>query len=376
MPLYYKHLTIVKSADRDHAYPGEVVKYQVTVTNDGTVDMTNVTVSDDTNALGMFIVSTGEGYTYSPETRLFTIPALNVGDSVTLNYLYIVQNGDPETIINVATAHAPKNPNTEIPGDKDIEEPSKPVEVDVLRDELTIVKNADKSFVDMNGNDTTVTYTLTVKNSGNTKLTNVIVTDTSNGNGTVEYTGDLMYDGNGKWMIPELNAGESVEITYIYTAVAEDMNLDNGNIVNTAVAEGKNPDNKTVTSDPDTETVHVGEVPDRDIRVVKTSLESSVMIGDTIHYTITVTNNGTMTAQNVVVRDFNDGIGEINAASSDKYTYDAATHSFTIAEIAAGEVVEIPVTYTVQEGDKDVVNNAAVEIPEIPEIEKRQINRP
>ena len=371
VPLYYKHLTIVKSADRDHAYPGEVVKYQVTVTNDGTVDMTNVTVSDNTNALGMFIVSTGDGYTYNPETRLFTIPALSVGDSVTLNYLYIVQNGDPETIINVATAHAPKNPDTEIPGDKDIEEPSKPVEVDVLRDELTIVKNADKSFVDMNGNDTTVTYTLTVKNSGNTKLTNVIVTDTSNGNGTVEYTGDLMYDGNGKWMIPELNAGESVEITYIYTAVAEDMNLDNGNIVNTAVAEGKNPDNKTVTSDPDTETVHVGEVPDRDIRVVKTSLESSVMIGDTIHYTITVTNNGTMTAQNVVVRDFNDGIGEINAASSDKYTYDAATHSFTIAEIAAGEVVEIPVTYTVQEGDKDVVNNAAVEIPEIPEIEKK-----
>lgn len=371
VPLYYKHLTIVKSADRDHAYPGEVVKYQVTVTNDGTVDMTNVTVSDDTNALGMFIVSTGEGYTYNPETRLFTIPALNVGDSVTLNYLYIVQNGDPETIINVATAHAPKNPDTEIPGDKDIEEPSKPVEVDVLRDELTIVKNADKSFVDMNGNDTTVTYTLTVKNSGNTKLTNVIVTDTSNGNGTVEYTGDLMYDGNGKWMVPELNAGDSVEITYVYTAVAEDMNLDNGNIVNTAVAEGKNPDNKTVTSDPDTETVHVGEVPDRDIRVVKTSLESSVMIGDTIHYTITVTNNGTMTAQNVVVRDFNDGIGEINAASSDKYTYDAATHSFTIAEIAAGEVVEIPVTYTVQEGDKGTVNNAAVEIPEIPEIEKK-----
>lgn len=371
VPLYYKHLTIVKSADRDHAYPGEVVKYQVTVTNDGTVDMTNVTVSDDTNALGMFIVSTGDGYTYNPETRLFTIPALNVGDSVTLNYLYIVQNGDPETIINVATAHAPKNPDTEIPGDKDIEEPSKPVEVDVLRDELTIVKNADKSFVDMNGNDTTVTYTLTVKNSGNTKLTNVIVTDTSNGNGTVEYTGDLMYDGNGKWMIPELNTGDSVEITYVYTAVAEDMNLDNGNIVNTAVAEGKNPDNKTVTSDPDTETVHVGEVPDRDIRVVKTSLESSVMIGDTIHYTITVTNNGTMTAQNVVVRDFNDGIGEINAASSDKYTYDAATHSFTIAEIAAGEVVEIPVTYTVQEGDKGTVNNAAVEIPEVPEIEKK-----
>lgn len=40
-------------------------------------------------------------------------------------------------------------------------------------------------------------------------------------------------------------------------------------------------------------------------------------------------------------------------------------------KLPAGEVVEIPVTYTVQEGDKDVVNNAAVEIPEVPEIEKK-----
>lgn len=87
----------------------------------------------------------------------------------------------------------------------------------MLRDGLNIEKKADKSFVDLNGDDATVTYTLTVKNSGNTKLTNVIVTDTSNGNGTVEYTGDLMYDGNGKWMIAELNAGESVEITFSTT---------------------------------------------------------------------------------------------------------------------------------------------------------------
>ena len=371
VPLYYKHLTIVKSADRDHAYPGEVVKYQVTVTNDGTVDMTNVTVSDNTNALGMFIIASGDGYSYNPETKLFTIPVLNVGDSVTLNYLYIVQNGDPDTIINVATAHSPKNPDTEIPGDKDITEPSDPVKVDVLRDGLNIEKKADKSFVDLNGDDATVTYTLTVKNSGNTKLTNVIVTDTSNGNGTVEYTGDLMYDGNGKWMIAELNAGESVEITYVYTAVAEDIDLEGSNIVNTAVAEGKNPDGKTVTSDPDTETVHVGEIPERgEVKVIKTSRESSAMVGDTIHYTISATNTGKLAVTNIVVRDFNDGVGEINAVSSDKYTYDAAAHSFTIAEIAAGETVEIPVTYTVQEGDKGTVNNAAVEIPDVPEIKK------
>ena len=40
--------------------------------------MTNVTVSDNTNALGMFIIASGDGYSYNPETKLFTIPVLNV----------------------------------------------------------------------------------------------------------------------------------------------------------------------------------------------------------------------------------------------------------------------------------------------------------
>lgn len=93
VPLYYKHLTIVKSADRDHAYPGEVVKYQVTVTNDGTVDMTNVTVSDNTNALGMFIIASGDGYSYNPETKLFTIPVLNVGDVDKRDVIVVVDAG-------------------------------------------------------------------------------------------------------------------------------------------------------------------------------------------------------------------------------------------------------------------------------------------
>lgn len=106
------------------------------------------------------------------------------------------------------------------------------------------------------------------------------------------------------------------------------------------------------------------------MKVIKTSRESSAMVGDTIHYTISATNTGKLAVTNIVVRDFNDGVGEINAVSSDKYTYDAAAHSFTIAEIAAGETVEIPVTYTVQEGDKGTVNNAAVEIPDVPEIKK------
>lgn len=370
VPLAYKHLTIVKAADKEQAYPGEVVHYSVVVTNDGSIDMKNVTVSDDTNALGMFIVMSGDNYTYNPETKLFTIPVLNVGDSVTLNYLYIVQNGDPSTIINVATATAPKDPDTDIPGDKDVTEPSNPVEVDVLHDGLTIEKSADKTFIDMSGTDLTVTYTLKVTNTGNTKLTSVVVTDTSNGNGEIQYSGDYEYV-DGKWLIPEMNAGASVEITYVYTAVAEDEALEGGNIINTAIAEGKNPNGDPVPSDPDTETVHVGEIPERNIEVVKTSRESSVTVGDTIHYTITVTNKSTVPATNVVVSDYNDGVGEIQAASGDKYIYNESNHSFTIAEIGAGEVITIPVTYTVQEGDKgNTVNNVAVETPEIPKIEK------
>lgn len=372
VPLTNKHLTIVKEADKEYAYPGEVVTYKLIVTNDGTIDMKNVTVEDNSNAVGMFIMSSGEGYTYDPEAKVFVIPSLPVGESVTIEYPYVVNNGDPDVIHNVATATAPKDPDTEIPGDKDITEESNPEDVVVLRDKLVIKKDADRTFIELNDGETdaTITYTLTVSNEGNTNLHTIVVTDTTNGNGTIEYTGDYEYNGAGQWIIPSLNAGESVEISYVYHVVPEDAALADGNIVNTAVAEGRNPNDDPVPSDPDDETVHVGETPERDVSVIKTATESSVSVGDTIHYTIHVKNNGTLPVTNVVVADYNDGVGDIVAQSGDGYTYDAQSKTFTIAEIPAGETFEIPVEYTVQEGDGDVVNNTAVECPELPEIVK------
>ena len=373
VPLTNKHLTIVKQADREYAYPGEVVTYKLIVTNDGTINMKNVTITDNSNAVGMFIMSSGTGYTYNPDAKAFIIPSLAVGESVTIEYPYVVNNGDPDVIHNVATATAPKDPDTDIPGDKDITEDSNPEDVIVLRDKLAIKKDADRSFIELNDGETdaSITYTLTVSNNGNTDLHTIVVTDTTNGNGTIEYNGDYDYNGAGQWVIPSLGAGESVKISYVYHVVPEDASLVDGNIINTAVAEGKNPNNDPVPSTPDDETVHVGETPMRDVTVIKTAAESSVSVGDTIHYTIHVTNNGKLPVTNVVVADYNDGVGDIVARAGDGYVYDSQSKTFTIAEIPAGETTNIPVEYTVQEGDGDVVNNTAVERPEIPVIVKQ-----
>ena len=68
----------------------------------------------------------------------------------------------------------------------------------------------------------------------------------------------------------ESGCGETVEISYVYHVVPEDANLEDGNIINTAIAEGRNPNDDPVPSDPDDETVHVGETPERDVTVLKT----------------------------------------------------------------------------------------------------------
>jgi len=73
----------------------------------------------------------------------------------------------------------------------------------------------------------------------------------------------------------------------------------------------------------------------------KTAAESVVKVGQTIHYTITVKNEGTSPLTNVRVRD-------------NKLGLDA-----TIAILAVGSSQSYPLTYVVTDGDLPVVNNTA-----------------
>ena len=69
----------------------------------------------------------------------------------------------------------------------------------------------------------TITFTITVTNTGNVELTDITVTDTFNGSGTLTFElPDGVTDGDGKFTIDSLKSGDSVVIKADYTVPSAD----------------------------------------------------------------------------------------------------------------------------------------------------------
>ena len=108
-----------------------------------------------------------------------------------------------------------------------------------------------------------LTYTITVTNEGNTVLEDIILTDTFNGAGELDFgtiAEDAGYsvtpgeDGTATITITSLEVGESIAIVYTYTVVADDIG---NNLVN-AISDGngEEPD-KEITVEMDDYTVEI-----------------------------------------------------------------------------------------------------------------------
>src|SRR5699024_9448459 len=130
----------------------------------------------------------------------------------------------------------------------------------------------------------TITYTLTVKNTGNITLNHVTVNDEMLG-------GDL------KVMPSTLKPGEQGIVTGEYVVTQEDID-NKKEIKNIARATGtppggnpEDPDNPTTP--PEEEDVPV--VNDPDITLVKQADKEKLVKGETITYTFTATNTGNVT---------------------------------------------------------------------------------
>lgn len=165
-PVATPNLTITKTVDETTANVGDTLTYTITVTNSGKAAATNVTVTDILPAgLKLDADSMGSG-TYWPSTRkiewkLGTLAA-NGGTATVQFEAEVTATG---TIRNTATV------------DSDETDPKNSAPADVTATntpKLTITKKADKATVTVGD---TITYTITVKNTGKVTATNVTITD-------------------------------------------------------------------------------------------------------------------------------------------------------------------------------------------------------
>ena len=343
---------------------GDVIEYTITVTNKGSVDLSNIVI--DEQLAGIEI-----------ETGSLNIASLPAGAqqvitaTYTVTYQNDIQNKTEKEIYNRVV----------VTGEY-IADPENPDEIDTVEDEdeaTTTVADVKRLSVSKSANKTegvkvgeTVRYTIRVRNIGNVSLQNIAVADvitTSAGTFNITIYSDIDCTIE-TTQIARLRVGETVTLYAKYTVTQEDIDTQT-TISNIATAKPEGAEEPT-SSEPEEVTTEA-TAPAIDISKTATAIKKNGEIGftqnidrarpgDVIEYTITITNTGNVTLTNIMVTD-----SLQVTVNGDEKEVDNTTGVSTIATINSlapySEPVTITALYTVTEADTanlDRIHNTAI----------------
>lgn len=329
---------------------GDKIKYTITATNTG--DVSGKTTIEDTVPVGTELIEssvTDNGkITTTTDNRKQISWNVELGANESIERTFIVEVKDISgKIENVATVGGvPTNPDKKDTADiKVVKEVT-----DIKRNQESLGKDVKVQAGDV------IEYKIKVTNTGSLDLTNVVLDEKLVG-----------ININAKDLkIGDLKAGDSKEISATYTVTYEkDIKGkadENGNplpIINEVFVKGESvptkPDQKSeeVSDDSKVETP-VEEAPSYDISKIADK-EKVTTAGEEITYTITVTNTGNTTLEDIKITD------SLNVKYDDK-DVNAGNTVYTIESLEPGKYVEIKVYYTVTAEDvktEGTINNVA-----------------
>ncbi len=208
-----------------------------------------------------------------------------------------------------------------------------------------------------------VTYLITVTNSGDAEARNVVVEDaldtskvtlvsaTEDAASGISYSVSTQaYQSTVAWTITEIAADSSVELTLVVNV--NDSVATGTKLSNTASITSENGSGTDINSDTTSD-----EVVAPDLSVVKTVDKTSAREGDTLTYTITVSNNGTGTGRDFIVEDVISDLVTLDASTlttSSNVSVNTSTNAggntvidWTISELGAGETVDLTFSVTI-----------------------------
>lgn len=210
-PVKTENIEVVKTlAGKTTVEVGDTIEWTITVANKGDESVTITepvdTLYDDQGN----VIATLEAQLKSGDLEL----AKNESAVFTVTYKVESTIMLGKQLINKAVVNG-------------VEDSSDPVNVGPTTG-LAVAKTVSKSSVEVGDK---ITYTITVTNTGNVELTNVVVTDDFTKGGDEDRT----------WTIDKLAAGESKVITFTY----ETVNADRNGLKNIAIADSNETEPKT-----------------------------------------------------------------------------------------------------------------------------------
>ncbi|MFB7893944.1 hypothetical protein ACFC1I_17220 [Microbacterium sp. NPDC056044] len=314
-------LELVKSASPSGAAAyneGQEITYSFVVTNTGNLPVTDIAIAEtDFTGSGQLSAITCPASSLAPATQL----------TCTATYTLTQEDVDRGSLDNKAQASGTAVTGAVTSNESSVRTPQ------IAAPSLTLAKTASTSFVNAAGD--TVTYTFTVRNSGNVTVHDVAIDETDFGG-----TGTLA---DATCSTTTLAPGQRAICTTDYSVTQDDMN--NGGIENTARATALDTSDADVVSPEDSADVTANAAPA--VSVIKTAdVETYDTVGQEITFAFEVTNTGNVALTDVTAteRAFT-GSGEVSAIdclanelAPTESTTCTASYEVTQADIDRGSI--------------------------------------
>ena len=351
-----------KTSNKTAVAVGEEIEYTITATNNGTAAGEAVIkdeVPEGTTFVEGSIKVNGEAKPELGETDLNNGIVEEVeanGGKVTVSFKVTVNEGAEGSIINTAKVNDKETPTTKNPV-------------------INATKTVNAETVEK---DDVITYTITVTNTGDVAGTAVVKDEVPTGTTLVEGSIDVSNNEN-TYTEANLNAGIGIEVPaqgeVKLTFQVKVGELENNTIIKNTAMVNDEPTNETNTTykSPELEISKTAKtVLDRDENdaVIPGQSEEEAEVGDTIIYTITVTNTSDVEADVVnVVDTLPSQVTYVNnsittTGGSKNATYDTANRQIKYdGTLKAKGTLTITFKVTVNKGTpvgNDVIKNIAI----------------
>lgn len=303
-------LATTKSADKSIISVGDTITYTTAITNTGNTPATNITftsaIPSNTTFIPNSVTINGVQQLGARPALGVTIPNIAPGETVTVTFQVTVISVPPsssimdnDTILYSYTVDPNGTPVTTSTSTNIVTNP-------VLDAIITMVKSVDQTLVTLGD---TITYTTILTNNGNTNATNITFTDLIP-DGTTFVPNSVTINGstqiglnpNTGITIGSIAPNSSISIAFQVTATSTPIQNPITNSASTSYTFIADPNAPIVSRTASSNTVFT-TINTATILSSKQVDKLFSHIGDTLTYTVTLTNNGNSSAQNVIFSD-------------------------------------------------------------------------
>jgi uncharacterized repeat protein (TIGR01451 family) len=357
--VFYDTLTSVLRADLQvslsvsEASPdeGDAISYTVTLTNAGPSVATGIVVGHALSSGITYVSNTPSDGTYNQGDGTWQLPSLMMGATATLTLNGTVDAGTAGDMISATAAITAVNQADPISINN-----SDSVDINVVAANLALTKTVNDPTP---GEGATVVYTLTASNNGPDNGTGIVVTDLlPTGVTFVSSTPSQgsYVSGTGLWTVGPIADGAAATLGITCTVDAGTRGTTITNNASISAADQIDPVAPNNTASRDI------VVQSADLQLAKTVNVAAPNEGDSVTYTVTVTNAGPSSASAVAVADTLPAGLTYGFAVPSQGGYNPATGIWTVGEIAMGTDATLDLICTVNGGTSGatIINTASI----------------